>query len=207
MSCAIARANYQGRIDIMHPDALAQASMKFQKARFVVEAMKADTSSPAVEFNWEEFLTAAHGIYSKLEQGAKTAPASKVWFNQKKHERRTDPLLTYIHQARNAEEHGIERITARTNSHVSVPPGGMVQFIPQETGGWKVGETIGEIGYPNDIVALVRVHDRRFGNWFDPPTTHLGQEFHDRSALAVAERAIVYLEGILAEAAALPAVG
>jgi hypothetical protein len=76
-----------------------------------------ETKDPAIiETLWENFLIAANGIYSKLERGAKTNGKSKAWYGRKKHERKNDPLLSYLHHARNAAEHGIQRITSRTST-------------------------------------------------------------------------------------------
>jgi hypothetical protein len=52
-------------------------------------------------------------VFTKLEQGAKSHPKSQPWSGPVKHQRRTDALLQYIHQARNSDEHGIQRITDR----------------------------------------------------------------------------------------------
>jgi hypothetical protein len=63
-------------------------------------------------------------IYSKLEQGAKGCGPSDAWFGRKKYDRKTDPLLRYIHHARNADEHGLEAVTSHDPASLSVGGGG-----------------------------------------------------------------------------------
>lgn len=48
---------------------------------------------------WDLYLIAAAAIYNKLAAGALGNDAAMRWFNQKKNERKNDPLLRYLHQA------------------------------------------------------------------------------------------------------------
>jgi len=45
---------------------------------------------------------------------------SKVWWGNKLHERRTDPLLRYLWHARNADEHTLQRINQLQSAHAKV---------------------------------------------------------------------------------------
>lgn len=67
-----------------------------------------------IEAARSDFLVAANRVFSKLEQGAKTNGTSKGWFGRKKHDRRTDPALRYVHHARNADEHRLKKVTERS---------------------------------------------------------------------------------------------
>jgi hypothetical protein len=60
---------------------------------------------------WIDFLYAFNGVYQKLQKGSLLNGKSKAWFGRIKHMRDSDELLSYLHQARNAEEHGLEAIT------------------------------------------------------------------------------------------------
>ena len=82
----------------------------------------------ALEAAWIDFVAAAATIYSKLEQGAKGNASSEGWFSRKKHDRKVDPLLSYIHHTRNAEEHTIEAITERVASSIAVKGRGAYRF-------------------------------------------------------------------------------
>ena len=60
---------------------------------------------------WYEFLIASNSVFSVLQQGAKGAGKSQAWFAKKVQLRKSDPLLSYLHHARNAEEHNVPSVT------------------------------------------------------------------------------------------------
>src|SRR5688500_14927652 len=107
----------------MEQEAIAKAESKLERMRRALNTLKqADIGPEEIEAAWEDFVMASGTFYSTLEQGAKNNKKSFAWFGQKKHDRRADPLLKYIHFARNAEEYGIERITKRASSYITVEP-------------------------------------------------------------------------------------
>jgi hypothetical protein len=187
----------------MHPDAILQASERLNRAKQAIEAMEAEEPAASLEMLWLDFLLAAHGVYLKLEKGAQGNPKSRHWFGKVKHERKTDPLLRYLHQARNAGEHGLSRPTKRTNTYIMVPPGGAVALVVTAPGEWTAQAVRGELEFPNDIIRLVAVYDDRSDNWYQPPVAHLGQPLADTTPLGVATAAIAYLERLIG-AASLP---
>src|SRR3977135_1049935 len=98
----------------MDPRSAEQARLRLAKAEKSAETVRAATTLEASEEAWTDYLVAVSAIYSKLEQGAKSDPKSRQWFGGKKKERRGDPLLRYLHAARNSNEHGIERVVEQT---------------------------------------------------------------------------------------------
>lgn len=188
--------------------AVDQARNRLEKARRALADMKNSRLLDATASAWSNFLVASSGVYSKLEQGAKGAGLSEAWFGRKKHERRTDRLLQYIHQARNADEHGIEPITRAELASLQVSGGGAYRF-DGIVGGDDTNLKITHEGGPPPVVLVGRrmklttVKDSRYGDSFDPPAEHLGAPISDRSPIGVASLALSYLEGLLAEAAQL----
>ena len=160
------------------------------------------------ESAWSDFLLASSGIYSKLEQGAKGYPKSEPWFGIEKNLRKTDPLLRYLHFARNADEHGIERVTDRSLDNLNLKfnerqPMKM-QRLNQETHDPE-GEPI-DVVVAGPTIKLVRIYDRRFGDSADPPETHLGNAVPFGSSFPdeVGEVAIMYLRAMIERAEILP---
>lgn len=192
----------------MKAEAIAKARTKLDRLRAALVALKAadEQKNPvAAEQAWTDFIVAASTLYAALEQGAKDNGSSKGWFGRKRHERRTDPLLSYLHHARDVEHHGLQQITGRTNSHITVPPGGAVILQADGKKTWNIVGSSGEIGQPRDLVKLVPVIDARFGTTFDPPQRHLGVDLKDDTPIGVATSGLIYLEAMVAEAAKLPA--
>ena len=200
----------------MKAAALAKAREHLALARKHVAALrKADRTSRIVK-EWGGFLTEAGRFYSKLETGSKQHGQSDGWFGRKKNERKTDPLLRYVHHARNSHEHSIEEITGGVPGSISMEasmPSGMMLNGSLTIKDGKVTENTlkGDTVYGNPKlvvtpprVILVRIYDRQFGDHFDTPHDHLGVALEGTSPVIVAELAVDYMETMLAEAEALP---
>ncbi len=192
----------------MNPNAIEQAKARLHKAEKSLAELKAAEYFDDAESAWSDFLLAASGIYSKLEQGSKGYPKSDPWFGAEKNLRKTDPLLRYIHFARNADEHGIERVTEQSLDNLNL------RFNErQHVTGQILKENSHEPeGAPFDAVIagptlkVVRVYDRRFGDFADPPETHLGVpvRFGHTFPDEIAEVAIRYLRYMIERAEKLP---
>jgi hypothetical protein len=210
----------------MKPEAVDQARSRLSRAQTAAEAILAhkavlpNAGLNKKEFSefqslWTDFILAASAIYSKLEQGAKGNSKSEAWFGRKKHERRKDPLLRYLQQARNADEHGLElsmqqlepQIQIRTgetggSAHVQKAKGPKGEPGVQIT---NLGTTPITITPLNPFAHLATVKDTRFGDSFDPPSAHLGKPIENPST-AIAEVVRLgteYLSALVREASGL----
>lgn len=173
---------------------------------------------------WYTFLVASKNIYTVLGNGAKATQESRQWFGAKNKERKQDPLLRYVIEARNDDEHGIEFSTeyAPPELALGVKKPGSSSHMVDEFGNtfhnclgtfWTFQGTmpakIPEIRsldgkpvyseYRPATAKLRRVHDRS-GNPYDPPKTHLGKNLPDGSPLTVAKLMGEYLAKLIAEA-------
>lgn len=192
----------------MNPNAIEQAKARLQKAEKALADLKAAEYFDDAESAWSDFLLAASGIYSKLEQGAKGYPKSEPWFGAEKHLRKTDPLLRYIHFARNVDEHGLERVTEQSLENINMKFNERKHFKLQRLN----QETREPEGEPMDAVLagptlkVVRVYDRRFGDFADPPETHLGNPVHFASSFPdeIGDVALKYLRSMIERAEKLP---
>jgi len=187
----------------MNPQAIIQAMAKLDRAREALSAMRQFPDCTVIERHWPDFLMAANGVYSKLEQGAKASGTSKAWFGRKKHERKIDPLLSYIHHARNTEEHGLGNLTKRIAKGVHVLNAKKVIFTSYRHAQLHDTPSDGKFIPINPEVCLVRVHDDRYNDSFDPPETHLGNRLPDVTPVGVADAAVVYLQALILEAQAI----
>ncbi len=191
----------------MKPEAIAQARERLKKAETAVTRLKDARNFDAAESAWLDFLLAASSIYSKLEKGAKSGGKSEAWFGRMKHERKNDELLSYIHHARNADEHGIEQITARNPGYFAIKgdvilnggigPGQTLRVQPINA----TPEKPFSIEWQNPHLKLVPVTDDRFGDTFQPPTRHKGKALPNDSLGTVASLGLDYLRALVAAAA------
>lgn len=192
----------------VNPAAIEQAKTRLLKAEKALADLKSAKYFDDAESAWSDFLLAAAGIYSKLEQGAKGYPKSLPWFGAEKHLRRTDPLLRYIHFARNADEHGIELVTDRSIANLELGFNERRPYTMQKIDE-KTHEPIGDkfdVVVAGPTIKLVRVHDSRFNDFADPPETHLGKvvPFASSFPQEVGDAALVYLRSMIERAEKLP---
>lgn len=187
-----------------------QAWERLHKAQKAYSAITDAENFGQVESAWTDFLLAASAVYSKLERGAK-GTSSAPWFGKKKHERRTDPLLSYIHHARNADEHGIKAVTKRNEGGWTIKGGGffkvegVIRTGKREIKVTPVRGPAPTVEVVQPYVELVSVTDERFGDTFDVPKAHLGAPLtlKDQSPQKIAALALAYLEQLVAEASRL----
>jgi hypothetical protein len=182
----------------MRKVAIEEAQRCLNMAIEAVETMKNATKSAEFHNGWSSFLIAAHRIFSKLEQGAKVDGQSKAWLGRQIHERRTDPLLSYIHHARNADEHGLEPSAKLQGYKLGPAVTDPIVTIKGQTlvpTGWVSMHAI-EINPA--ATTLYPVLDR--GNKYDPPIERAKQKIQDPSALGIAELAIPFLRDMVVNA-------
>ena len=155
---------------------------------------------------WYQLLVAGNSVYSKLEQGSKTNGKSQAWYGRMKKIRKDDELLSFMHHARNSEEHGLSSSTT----------GGQIKLTPVSEGAAVVSEpargskaaakTSSTAGRDADFqlsitpIRLIRVRDDRYNDYFDPPTSHKGLPIDEALPIPVAELYIAYLSTLIEDA-------
>ena len=189
----------------MNKAAVVAARECLNEANEALASMKGADSLDKLEKAWIYFLTMTNRVYTKLENGSKTTNKSRDWYGRKKGERRNDPLLSYIKNARDAEEHGIERITARRSHGVGftatkpVHLTGRPIIIENTMAGSSV--TFPDGPPPDGLVVMftpasVRLIEMtNYGDKYQPPG--------DTSPISVAQKVIAHFDALIAEADAL----
>jgi hypothetical protein len=165
---------------------------------------------------WAELLVALNAGTEKLFSGARGCTKSETWRNKHRNLQRTDPLIRYLHQARNADEHGIEEITevirptwdlhGVRSGHTIMTDGRGVPIIVSSP-----NVPPPRVDYRPTRINLIDVVNSEYGDRFPVPREHLGRPIplpEGRSApgpLEVGGLGLEYLGAMLAEARALPA--
>lgn len=163
---------------------------------------------------WYEFPLASNDVFNVLDQGAKGSNKSESWLGKKKRERRVDPLLRYLHQARHVNEHGLGPVTEpQLPKAVLVEDGKQVAAIENMVGNKGTFrslndqpmdlEKVNEFRIYRETAKLIPVLNR--GVQYDPPTEHMGSKIDDPAPMtvAVAKLMVQYLESMVAEAETL----
>lgn len=194
--------------------AVIKAKQRLQMVEQIIERMQACANFEEFDAVWYQFLTAAKNIYTVLEIGSKVSPRSRQWFGSIVSQRRKDPLLQYVFQARNDTEHGLEPILSIVQQAmgVTVAYSGSdfsVEFNMRvdEKGKLFVEDISSDSREPAaqfEIIGikLADVHDRA-NTTYAPPRHHLGLALSGNSPTIVAVLTHEYLSKIVVSAEAL----
>ena len=196
----------------MNPLAISKAQVRVRIAQKAVGDLEACRDYETFTQIWFTFLNASKSVYTVLEQGAKASARSRQWFGAKAEERRRDPLLQYVYQARNNEEHGLLSSSEHVPGSLAIgvnKPGfsAQIRFDTDASKGLVATSLDGKpvlIEQTLPHVKLIRVHGRDAAREiYDPPEMHGGLKIADTSPLGVAKLMVTYLAAMVSEAALL----
>jgi hypothetical protein len=138
--------------------AIERAREKFDLARnHAAELRSTSKDYRTVRDNWTGFLIASNRVFTLLEQGSKSSPESVRWFAKHRELRKSDPLLSYLHQARNADEHGLAHITQKMTSRLELVARDQVVAELENLKSDKTGQLVGT--YRPHAESAVRLQD------------------------------------------------
>jgi hypothetical protein len=164
----------------MKQTAIEKGQNRLAKAQECLTRIERAKNFPDFESAWSDFLLALNTIHTALEQGAKDDAKSNQWYGGKKKERRNDPLLRYLHHARNADEHGLLPVAEHKSGNLAInSPGEPNEFFPSG------GSPFPAIKITPPHVVLITVIDERYHDKFDPPIEHLGIPLSNTSPFSV----------------------
>jgi hypothetical protein len=182
--------------------AIVQSRERLATAKQALGMMK--FQSPGLttfDQHWAQFLSSFNTIFSKLEQGAKKSGRSNAWFGRLKNLRRNDPLLRYLHHARNQENHGLNNGTSHLPFDLVGLDGNQAKVSRDTSGRLRVDATVGDkvnLKIVPPRVGLISVRDSNVD--YDPPREHLGRPLAELNPVAVAEAAILFIENTINDA-------
>jgi len=186
----------------MNKDGLEQAQARFMRINRAAGMIASSAPVKEREAAWLDIIAAFGTLYSKLEQASKATPEATRWFREKKETRKQDPLLQYMHHARNADEHTLVRVATGAQFAVKavVAEGGGTLGVAYDAAGrpFMVSEGMANPKLYENEVMLHTAIDR--GVSYQPPTMHMGQHIADTTARAIAPLIVAYAERLLQDA-------
>jgi hypothetical protein len=167
----------------MKKNAIEKAKKWMKNASVHFHALAQPRNFEEFEPAWSQFLVAINRAFTALDLGAKDDAKTQTWWSKKKHEWKSDPLLQFLHQARNTDEHGLQSIAS----------------------------SVGPKLYRNDAKLTVTIRGPRpsvvtitnkWGDVFPPPKEHLGKPLHPEeiSPWGLGVRAMGYHNRLIIEA-------
>ncbi|MBC7622204.1 MAG: hypothetical protein H7232_02330 [Aeromicrobium sp.] len=165
--------------------------------------MKTSATLPELEDNWKEYLGRLERVWFKAFAHYKKSPKWHRWQEHFEKERKDDPLLSYLRNARGADEHTVADIVEQTPGLIEIVPGelgGTVARVQITSNGVVTAETTGTAGvvFNPARIKLLPIVNR--GVTFGVPTRHQGITLNPENIVSVAEVGLHYYEKFLNEA-------
>ena len=180
-----------------------QPFQELARAKEALATMKTSRSVEQFEEQWKEFLRRLERSWNKAHAHFGKSPKWNGWQGRIDNLRRTDPLLSYLVNARGADEHTVNEIASRRGGGFSINPaeGTSLHIKQMEFGNGSV-----LIQSPQDLkieflparMTLLPVVNR--GRTYGLPTSHLGARVDPSNVIAVAQSALTFYEQTLNEA-------
>lgn len=179
-----------------------QPRKEFATAVSAIEAMRNAKSLNEFEECWKSFLHRLERVWNKASHHYGKSPKWNGWKGKYEQLRQRDPLLSYLVNARGAEEHTVNEIVSRDGGGIGINPAkGNSLYIEEMT----INNGTISIKSPQQLridfisakTKLLPVVNR--GRTYPVPTTHLGRQIDPANVVEVAEAGAKFYEKFLNE--------
>ena len=187
----------------MSEEILKHPRAELRSAARAISGMRSAKSLEEFEAEWREFLTCLEKAWIKVERSCQAIRNKFEPWQGKYHQlRKKDMLLRYLKQARDADNHSIQDFTKIEPGSRSIrfanPHGGHIKHM--EIRGGEITAYEGDpIVVEDKLPHPVAVPVKNNGEWFNPPTSHLGQPVTTHHPLVLAELGLKFYEGYVSE--------
>jgi hypothetical protein len=165
---------------------------QLSKAKSYIEQMENSNSLQNYEDNWKEFLHNLERSWNKLTSHLKRSPKYQGWTDRGKAEklRRQDPLLSYLVNARGAEEHSVADITSNEAGGIGINPAVgnslHIKKMVMNNGQLTIdSDQALKIEFIPGKMILLPVENR--GRIYQLPIEHLGQKIDYKNPVEIAK--------------------
>jgi hypothetical protein len=182
---------------------LPKPEMELEKARNEIDSMRRSKNLGEFEEHWKEFLRRLQRVWNKASDEFRRNPKWNGWKGTYEQARKKDSLLSYVINARGADEHTVGEITERVAGGIGINPAtGNSLYIES----LEIKDRVLSIKSPQDIridfipgrVKLVPVTN--CGRVYVVPTEHLGNTIDPSNVIAIAELSLQYYTQFLESA-------
>ena len=188
---------------------LVSAKTELRRAKDELAKMGESKSLDDFEKSWKQLLHRIERAYNKATHQLNRSPKFQGWNRRGQVEklRKQDSLLSYLKNARGADEHTINDITSRAAGGVGINPhesaNGYIGHleITSSNGNLDIKtDTPLVITFYPEKTELVAVENR--GRKYGVPTHHLSEKLDSNAPLVIANKGIEFYESFLNEAEA-----
>jgi hypothetical protein len=185
------------------------AESKLKEAQASIAAMKGARTRDEYRDAWGRFVDSLQEAWVSFEyEGVNKVPKFRKWVTPIYRERKKDPLLLYLYQARHQSQHGQVPL-AWSEANVKIAPNwsGHIKRLEVFKDGTHIfdaypqdGKSEPTLEYSPGDPLLPTVENKKHNQKFDPPTEHLGRPLVSRDPVDAAELAFNYYQSLIREA-------
>ena len=167
------------------------------KAESYIEKMIAASSLNEYEEYWKEYLHNLERSWNKLTSHLKRSPKYQGWVERGKTEklRRQDQLLSYLINARGAEEHSVADISKQQSGGIGINPafGNSLHINKLEVNNGQIhidSDQPIRVDFIPGKVVLLNVENR--GRTYEVPSQHLGNHLESNDPVEIAKLGVAF---------------
>ncbi len=174
-----------------------QAKTLLDRANASIEGMRGSRNLDELEEKWKDFLHCLERAWNKLNSCQKRNPSWDGWIGRYRSLRSSDPLLAYLKNARDADEHTVQTISHREPGGVTINPAtGDSLFIKEmriiDGKIWINSPQRLKLGFTPAKIGLLEVKNK--GIVYPVPTIHLGKAINPKNIIGIAEAGFAFYE-------------
>lgn len=185
---------------------LTHSRTDLEKSKKNLEAMKVSKTLNEYEENWRDFLTNLEKVWIKSERECNDFKNKfQPWQGKFKNERRIDPLLKYVKNARDVETHSIQEIVEKQEGHTTINPLDrnqplIIKNLVIGNGQISFDESSQPLIIENHKPKVIAISFTNQGTVYTPPNFHRGTQLKNHNnPIEIAELAFNYYESYLDE--------
>jgi hypothetical protein len=178
---------------------------QLRKAESYIEKMTTASSLNEYEEYWKEFLHNLERSWNKLTSHLKRSPKYQGWVERGKTEklRRQDQLLSYLVNARGAEEHSVADISKQQPGGIGINPafGNSLHLNKLEINNGQIhidSDQPLRIDFIPGKVELLSVENR--GRTYDVPSQHIGNDLETKDPVEIAKLGVAFYKAYFEKA-------
>lgn len=177
---------------------------QLRKAESYIEKMTTASSLGEYEEYWKEFLHNLERSWNKLTSHLKRSPKYQGWVERGKTEklRRQDQLLSYLVNARGAEEHSVADISKQQPDGIGINPafGNSLHINKLQISNGQIHIDSVQpirIDFIPGKVELLSVENR--GRTYDIPSQHIGKNIKTNDPVEIANLGLAFYKAYFEE--------
>ena len=180
-----------------------QPRIELKHAHYAMDSMRDAETLNEFEEGWKEFLRRIERTWNKMQSHYGKSPKWTGWQSKYESLRKKDQLLSYLVNARGAEEHTVDAVVSTNPGGITIDPAEgnfmHIESLSLNNGVLKVKSPQKlKIDFILAAIELLPVVNR--GRRYEVPKEHLGQAINPQDVSSVAKAAFAFYESALADA-------